>query len=179
MARLHAANVPTTRQWTLANELEVLTLALAAASAALPQNAQQIDNISHMASELMQQLEPGLTIGIHRDFYPDQVMIYGETVWLLDLDLYAMGDPAMDVANFLAHLDEHGLRHHCDPDALADQCAAFVAGYDAVLPGIDRHRVNGLRFISLARHINLSRIIPDRAGTGPRRRRWMKVSGWN
>ncbi len=165
LARLHAAEVQVKRKWSMENEQDVLTRALATASAALPQQAVKIDEIAKAAGELIQMLGPAKTTGIHRDFYPDQVIIDGKKTWLLDLDLYAMGDPAIDVANFLAHLDEHGLRHFDDAAALSAQAAAFIAGYDAVLPKMDHDRVAVLRLVSLARHINLSRIIPDRSHT--------------
>ena len=35
---------------------------------------------------------------IHRDFYPDQVLVDGARVYLLDLDLYSLGEPPLDVA---------------------------------------------------------------------------------
>lgn len=165
LARLHTAAVSVERHWTMDNERDVLTKALSTARMALPEYAQQIDDITAAAEALIRALEPPRIVGIHRDFYPDQVMINDETVWLLDLDLYVMGDPTIDVANFLAHLDEHGLRYHNDPDALAPQRASFTRAYDAILPGVDLHRVEVLRMISLARHINLSRVIPGRGHT--------------
>lgn len=165
LARLHATEVPAGRNWTMADELDVLTRALTAVRTALPQQAARIDTIARAAADLMRRAGPFRPTGIHRDFYPDQVLIDGETVWLLDLDLYASGDPAIDVANFLAHLDEHGLRHHGDANALGGHAAAFIAGYDTVLPGIVHRRLAMLRFVSLARHINLSRVIPGRGHT--------------
>lgn len=167
LARLHMVDVPAGRNWTMADELDVLSRALTAAREALPQQAARIDTIACAAADLVRILRPTAKTGIHRDFYPDQVLIDGERTWLLDLDLYASGDPAIDVANFLAHLDEHGLRHHGDADALGTQGAAFIAGYNTVLPGIDHSRLTTLRFISLARHINLSRVIVGRGHTTP------------
>ena len=41
---------------------------------------------------------------VHRDFYPDQVVVEGRRVAFLDVDDAAMSEPAVDVANFLAHL---------------------------------------------------------------------------
>ncbi|MDO5758315.1 MAG: phosphotransferase [Rhodobacterales bacterium] len=162
LARLHKANVPAGRSWTMADELDVLTRALTAARAALPEQGARIDTIARAATEIVQRSGPIRPTGIHRDFYPDQVLIDAERVWLLDFDLYANGDPTIDVANFLAHLDEDGLRNHGDATALSAHGAAFLEGYEDVNPGTDRSRITALRFVSLARHINLSRVIAGR-----------------
>ena len=43
---------------------------------------------------------------IHRDFHDKQVLVADDgTVGILDFDLMALGDPALDLANLLAHLD--------------------------------------------------------------------------
>ncbi|WP_168199242.1 aminoglycoside phosphotransferase family protein [Pseudorhodobacter turbinis] len=165
LARLHLAGGLTTRVWTLADEGGVLDRALAAARAHLPAEAARIDVIAVAAARLVQRLGPMEATGIHRDFYPDQVLINGDRVWLLDLDLYAQGDPTIDLANFLAHLDEYGLRQYGDLTALAPHAAAFLSGYEAARPLVDHRRLEALRLVSLARHINLSRIITGRGHT--------------
>ncbi|WP_050527680.1 aminoglycoside phosphotransferase family protein [Pseudorhodobacter aquimaris] len=165
LARLHLAGVPATRVWTMADEVGVLERALATARAHLPDEATRIEGIAVAAAGLVQRLGPVEATGIHRDFYPDQVLIDGGRVWLLDLDLYAEGDPVIDLANFLAHLDEFGLRQYRDLTALGRHAAAFLAGYAAARPIGDQHRLEVLRLVSLARHINLSRIIAGRAHT--------------
>ncbi|HEY9291681.1 MAG TPA: phosphotransferase [Microlunatus sp.] len=76
---------------------------------------------------------------IHRDFHDGQVIMDNDRVGILDFDLLAIGDPALDLANFLAHLGlraEQGLLS--DPDTAI---AATLAGYcpdpavRAALPG--------------------------------------------
>ena len=63
---------------------------------------------------------------IHRDFYPDQVIVDGHRLYLLDFDLCCLGDPALDIGNFVGHLKEYALRQLGDPEALAEQEAALV-----------------------------------------------------
>ena len=47
---------------------------------------------------------------VHRDFHDGQVLLdESYAVGLIDFDLMAAGDPALDVANFLCHLE---LREH-------------------------------------------------------------------
>ena len=58
--------------------------------------------------------------GIHRDFYPDQVLIDGDHLYVIDFDLYCMGDPALDIGNFMGHIIEHSLRILGYPAALKE-----------------------------------------------------------
>jgi hypothetical protein len=46
-----------------------------------------------------------------------------------DLDEAGRGDPAFDVAHFLAHLELLGLQHHSDPAAYDNAAAQYRAGY--------------------------------------------------
>lgn len=162
LARLHMVGLPVARTWTAADELAVLERALCAARENMPGEAHCIEAILKAAAHILHELPAAETTGIHRDFYPDQVLIDGDRVWLLDLDLYAEGDPAVDLGNFLAHLDELGLRLHGNPQRFEREATAFLAGYES-LRTVDHGRVELLRLVSLARHINLSRIIPGRA----------------
>jgi len=84
-------------------------------------------------------------------------MVDETCIWLLDLDLFTEGDPAIDLGNFLAHLDELGLRRHGEIDALSRHGEAFLEGYGAVHALPDSGRIALLRSVSLARHINISR----------------------
>lgn len=156
LARLHAARVPAGRAWRMEDELAVMRRALDEAG----QTA-----LAGRIGARVTALPPGPVCGIHRDFYPDQVLIDGGRAWLLDLDLYADGDPAIDLGNFLAHLDEHAIRNGWDPDALAPQAAAFLAGYGGVR-ALPPH-VATLRMVSLARHLALARRLAGRAHTPP------------
>jgi Ser/Thr protein kinase RdoA (MazF antagonist) len=42
---------------------------------------------------------------IHRDLHEKQVMIDGDHATFIDLDTLAVGEAALDIANFLVHLD--------------------------------------------------------------------------
>ncbi|MEZ4457295.1 MAG: phosphotransferase [Gemmatimonadales bacterium] len=99
---------------------------------------------------------------LHRDFYPDQVLVHGATVILLDLDLHAMGDAALDLGNFIGHLIEHDLRTGSNLAALGP---AFVDGYRTAGGRADAGAIDGYLTLTLARHIALSTIIPGRRHT--------------
>lgn len=42
---------------------------------------------------------------LHRDFHDGQVLVDGDRVGLIDFDLMAVGDPALDLGNLIAHLE--------------------------------------------------------------------------
>jgi hypothetical protein len=66
---------------------------------------------------------------VHRDFYYSQVLFHRAQLTLIDFDLLALGDPAIDVANFTAHLDFLGLDKLGDMDALAAEGQQFMESY--------------------------------------------------
>jgi aminoglycoside phosphotransferase (APT) family kinase protein len=60
---------------------------------------------------------------LHRDFHLRQLFLDGPRVWLIDWDLFARGDPALDVGNFLMYLETR-------LDADVQVCIeAFLDGY--------------------------------------------------
>ncbi|MFN3276850.1 MAG: phosphotransferase [Paracoccus hibiscisoli] len=156
LARLHAAGVPADRDWSMADEVAVMDRAL---------DTPDTQALAHHLGRAALALPPGPVCGIHRDFYPDQVLIDDARVWLLDLDLYADGDPAIDLGNMLAHLDEYALRRGWDCAALAPQAEAFLAGYATLRP-LPPH-VPLMRAVSLARHVAIARRFDDRRHVPP------------
>lgn len=71
----------------------------------------------------------------HRDFYDKQVLLAKGRATLIDFDTYCMADPALDLGNFLAHLELARLQSLMPADGLRD---AFLDGYcrtTDVLPG--------------------------------------------
>ena len=94
--------------------------------------------------------------GIHRDFYADQVIVDGDRTWLVDLDLYAAGDPALDVGNFLAHIEERAVREPAAAPALHAAAAAFAARYGELDGGESTARVVSWTLLALARLVHIS-----------------------
>lgn len=64
-------------------------------------------------------------VAIHRDAHARQMFLDGPRVWLVDWDLFARGDAALDVANFAVYL-----RTHLSGDADA-AASVFVDAYVA------------------------------------------------
>jgi aminoglycoside phosphotransferase (APT) family kinase protein len=79
------------------------------------------------------EIEP---VPLHRDFHLRQLFFEAGQVGLIDWDLFARGDPALDVGNFLVYLQTHLAA------PLADRArAAFVAGYGLHQVGASLPRV--------------------------------------
>ncbi|WP_139177853.1 phosphotransferase [Ruania alba] len=109
----HAAEVEVTRRW----------IGLARAYGVLPSVPTQL---GASAGSLTEASEPVL---LHRDLHDKQVVIDGSDVGLLDLDLLAVGDPALDVANLLVHLELRVGQGHTSA-ALARSCGTgLLRGY--------------------------------------------------
>lgn len=67
---------------------------------------------------------------IHRDFFDKQVHVDDAAgVGFLDLDTAAQGERALDVANFLVHLELRSLQLHLTRERLESCARAFLAGY--------------------------------------------------
>lgn len=166
--KLHQTPQPTTRTHTLSDELAILRDRLSLVSQSHPAWAARIETVMADCQALaartpMPSVPP---VGIHRDFYGDQVLVDGDRLWLLDLDLYCNGYPALDIGNFIAHMTEQSLRQTHDPTALADQelalQEAFVAHQSVGSPGEWRGAIALYTVLALVRHIHISTRIPER-----------------
>jgi len=97
---------------------------------------------------------------LHRDLHDKQLMVDdGLTVGLLDFDLAATGEPALDLANLLVHLELRALQGVCSPARAAACGAGLVAGY-APEPDVWR-RVPGY---ALAARLRLAAVYSLRPG---------------
>ena len=155
---LHATPPQTDRRWTWDDELGVLEKAVSGGPHVC---------LAELARCRLCSLAEAPEVGLHRDFYQDQVLVGAETVWLVDLDLHARGDSAIDLGNFLAHLTELALRRRVSLDWSGRLGQAFLDGYAAggLLP--DAGRIDTLHWISLARHVAIAERFADRRHTIP------------
>lgn len=127
IAKLHQWEVPSDtvgllRTYGLADECSQLAGYSAEASTFKPAATSTIDNLHASLLTLADALEPFTQpVPVHRDFYYSQLLVDGDHAKLIDFDLLAWSDPAIDIANFAAHLnllgaDLHGNWHHFQPD---------------------------------------------------------------
>jgi hypothetical protein len=159
---LHFAEIPARRSHTLADELRILDEQLRATTQVHPEWSQRIERILRACERLASRLRPSPIRGIHRDFYPEQVIVDGAQLTLLDLDLYAAGDPALDIGNFVAHLTEEALRCYGDPDALSEPQRALEERYRELSDEVAPDAVGIYSTLTLVRHIHISSRIPRR-----------------
>lgn len=72
---------------------------------------------------------PTLTL-VHRDLHDKQILVVDDDdAGLLDLDTLAVGDPAIDVANLLVHLELRMSQGHCRSEVAGVAGHAFLEAY--------------------------------------------------
>jgi hypothetical protein len=160
--KLHQSGVPSDRRHTPADEMRILNERLTTLAAERPELSFRLHWILDACTELAIGLPSDCSHGIHRDFYPDQVLIHGPRLYLLDLDLYTTGDPALDIGNFRGHIIEQSLRSFGRPDALSARELALSEQYSDLAgrdlgPSIDSYTT-----LTLARHIAISTLFSER-----------------
>ncbi|MBI5836437.1 MAG: phosphotransferase [Candidatus Eisenbacteria bacterium] len=100
LASLHESGWQPGRAWSLEEEVGVLVRSMGEGAAAF----------SHLPRALRG--VEGSPVPLHRDFHPGQVLWGGpHGVAILDWDDAASGAAAIDVGNFVAHLELEALRH--------------------------------------------------------------------
>jgi hypothetical protein len=166
IGKLHAARVPPSRVHTVADEMRILSGRLSELADARPELRRRLERLVTACARLASTIREPEATGVHRDFHPDQLLVDGERIVLVDLDLYASGDPAVDAGNFLAHVTELALRTHGGPRALDGGGAGFRERFLALYADPDmRARVRAYELLTLARHVALSIRYPDRVHT--------------
>lgn len=162
---LHESNAETKRQHLLADEISILQDRFTKLWRERPDLKQRLQNILTRCESLGETIPEPLIVGIHRDFYPDQVLVVDGDPVLLDLDLYCRGDAGLDIGNFIAHLQEYSLRltgkhnhFHAVEQAIVDHYISLCQR-EEVRISIDVYTV-----LSLVRHIYISTLFVERQG---------------
>ena len=111
--------------------------------------------------------EPGCRpVLIHRDLHDKQVLVGdGESVGMLDLDLATTGEPALDLANLLVHLELRAVQGLCPAETSRTCAQALVDGY-APAPNVWR-RVPGYVLAAQLRLAAVYSFRPGGARIGP------------
>jgi len=160
--KVHLANIPTKRHHTVKKELLILNERLTKIARLNPSLSPRINRVLDECKELVKYLPHVGSVGIHRDFYHDQVLVRGKRLFLLDFDLYCMGDPGLDIGNFVGHLQEFSLRHFGNPNALSRQEHALIERFIELSGEFRRTSVEIYTTLSLVRHISISQQFSDR-----------------
>lgn len=165
--KVHRAAVPTERHHGMAEELAILHGCLAKVAENRPELSPRLKRIGSACNQLAGTVPEPKVCGIHRDFYPAQVVVASETpqevdsrpparLFLIDFDLYCVGDPALDVGNFIGHMTEQALREFGDAGAMARQEQALEDRFVALSGEAARPAVKTYTTLTLVRHIYLS-----------------------
>lgn len=131
LARLHAVPVPADLPGhDLAAEVAVTErwLALATEHADLPLD---LDGALRVVRRRAAAHAPGRRAVLHRDLHDKQLLVDDRHgVGVLDLDLLAVGEPALDLANLLVHLELRARQGRVTGVAARTTADAVLAGYD-------------------------------------------------
>jgi aminoglycoside phosphotransferase (APT) family kinase protein len=159
---LHRAGVPTTRAHLMADELRVLHQRLAGAAAAAPGLGRRIERLREACDRVGGAVPAPAPCGVHRDLHPDQILVDCDRLWLLDFDLYCLGDPALDAGNFAGHIAEQAVRERGDQAAFRDREAALEERFAALAGARTRPAARAYAFLTLARLTAIAAAAPDR-----------------
>lgn len=161
----HGGAALTGRVHTLETEIEILRERLRRVAHLQPAWATRLEDLLAACETLAATLQP-ITCSIHRDFYPDQVIVDRDgdcdRLWLIDFDLFCAGHPAIDIGNFIAHLTEQALRTHADAEHYADLENTLRKHYLDLADDVPAYDIHAATLLSLVRHISLSSEISGR-----------------
>ncbi|MGH9158765.1 MAG: phosphotransferase [Vicinamibacteraceae bacterium] len=160
--KLHRAAAPARRRHTVDDEIRILRQRLTRVAQERPRDEARIERLLEGCWQLAARVRDAPVCGIHRDFYPDQLLVDSDRLYLTDLDLYSEGAPALDVGNFVAHVEEHSLRRFGDPSVLAERNDVLIERYLQLSHGTTRAAIDVWTTLSLARHVAISTQFPDR-----------------
>lgn len=163
--KLHQANLRAEREHTMADELRILRECLAKVAARRPDWSDRLDRLMAGAERLGGAFTPIRNCGIHRDFYPAQVIVDDARLCLIDFDLFCWGDPGLDIGNFIGHLLEAGLRVPASAPAQVAAADTLADRFVELAGTAVRRSVQAYSTLTLIRHIYLSTQFPERAHT--------------
>ncbi len=161
--KLHRSEVPSSKTHTASDELTILRDRMVRVGAAHPEWSKRLARVFDRCERIASRLPAARPVGIHRDFYPAQILVDGSRCYLLDLDLYCVGDPAVDVGNFIGHMTEHSLRTVGTPDAFFETEKVLRDEYLRLSDGTTTaDAVDIYKLLTLVRHIYVSTLFPER-----------------
>ena len=135
LARLHATQVADLLTFSPHDRADAVVAAGRTIGTALPGLAAEAEQLARsLAADL------GAVVGaeatIHGDFSDNQVFVSDAGIALLDFDVVRLGNPLVDVGNFLAKLSSHREDLFGDADSMR---AIFLEAYAALRPEAREH----------------------------------------
>lgn len=160
--KLHKVRIPISRRHTMDDELRILHQRLSEVAIIEPEFRSRLVRILESCDILAASTPSPRICGIHRDFYPDQVIVDGPRLYLIDFDMYCEGDEGLDIGNFLGHMKELGMRTRGNPNAFEALEEAMEERFIALAGEEIRISIQAYTTLTLVRHIYLSTQFPDR-----------------
>jgi len=160
--KLHRAGVVTDKRHMMADELRILRGCFDKLAVAIPQLAARLTGVMAACEQVGGAVAEPVACGVHRDFYPAQVIADGKRLWMIDFDLYCMGDPGLDVGNFIGHVTEQAVREQGGADALCGVERELEERFVELSGESVRPAVRAYAMLTLARPIYLSAQFPAR-----------------
>jgi aminoglycoside phosphotransferase (APT) family kinase protein len=160
--KVHRTHNPKNLEHTIFDELKILDERLTKVAEEKPLWKTRIERLLSACRSLTRYVPEPKTANIHRDFYHDQVIVDGHRIYVTDFDNYCKGDPALDIGNFKAHLEEYALRKNDDVSSLSNLEEVFVQRFLELSGKSKRFSVEAYTAFTLARHIWISTQFPSR-----------------
>lgn len=160
--KLHQANIPPHRRHTSSDELRILQERIPLVMQDHPEWKARLERVLEFCKELTQTIPEPKRCGIHRDFYPDQVIVNGDRLYLIDLDLYCESNPAIDIGNFIGHIKEQSLREFGDSEQLSEHEIALKERFFQLAGNEFQPAIESYITLTLVRHIHISTLFPER-----------------
>ncbi|MBD2242681.1 phosphotransferase [Nostoc sp. FACHB-888] len=154
--KLHQTNITPRRSHTMSDEMRILNERIPLVMQQYPEWKKRLEQILAASNHLGENTPEQKHCGIHRDFYPDQVIINGSRLYLIDLDLYCEGNPAIDIGNFIAHIKEYSLRILGNSEALSDWETALTEKFIQLTSEEFKTSIESYVTLTLVRHIHIS-----------------------
>lgn len=148
LARLHGCDVRITHVHTAMDELALLEGWVDLVTGVFPDCAALFAPALSRIAQRLADAEPWDPVLSHRDFYEKQIIVSGPRTYLIDFDTVAMADRALDVGNFLAHVDLNDSSFAVTPEILVKR---FLCGYQGPTDGGFEGRVGTYRSAALLR----------------------------
>ncbi len=142
---LHTIPAMTISQWNLPNygvqeAVEELQRWVERTSAFDPMVSENVQQRTSELKSLFDSCKAPAAALIHRDFHDKQVFFDGTRIGLLDFDTVSIGDPCVDIGNFLAHIALRRRQGRVSHEAAERARNAFIGAYE--LPATLVSRVN-------------------------------------
>jgi len=133
LVRLHRLQFESQEVQSVQTQVEKLQPQVASLHVLAPRLASQVEALLQQIEQAGARCPAGVPCFVHGDFSPGQLLLM-ETgqMGVIDFDLASLGDPALDVGNFMARLHHQAVSKASN--AFRQVAADFLSEYEARLP---------------------------------------------